>query len=320
MAMKLKSRAAILFKLEADYGVDALPVPGTDTLICSKPEFGIIGEQKERKVVLPYMGKLASLKIGTGLELSFDVQVNGSGTAGTAPLIGRLLRCCNFAETVTPATSVEYELVSDLDGESGTAYVYQDGYLHKFLGSVGDLSKWTNATNEIVEASFKFQALYMGAAAFATEVEFPTLTYPEADVPPLLFRAADFSIHGVDAIVSSFNFQLGNKIAKRPYAGADSGVLRYFIADRAVKGDCDPEVEALATFNPWTMWEDTTPGALAATIGSVAGNILDIDMASITPAEAPKYGEREGLLTYAYGFESNPTLTAGNNELKLTFR
>lgn len=320
MSLKNKEKAAILFKSEASYGVDSLPLPGTDTFICSKPEFGVISEERERKVVLPYFGKLASLKVGTGLEVSFEVEVKGSGVVATAPMLGRLLRCCNFSQTITPAVKVEYALLSTLEGESGTCYVYQDGFLHKLLGCVGDLTKWANKTNDTSTAGFKFTALYSGAVNFATEATFPALTFAEAAVVPPFFRNSAFTIHGYAAVIENFNFQLGNEIGKRLNSSAATGIDRYFIKNRAMKGDCDPEAAAYADFNPWQLWEDGTSGALFARIGSVAGNIIEIDMPGIVAGEVPKYGDREGLLTYAYGFGAHPTLTQGNQELKITFK
>jgi hypothetical protein len=320
MGFKRKEKAAILIKVEPEYGVDAAPVPGTDTIICSKPEFGVISESRERNVVIPYFGKLAAIKVGTGLEVSFDVQVQTSGALGVAPLIGRALRACNFTQTINDGVSVVYTPHSELEGESVTIYVYQDGYLHKILGAVGDWSKAAHKCNDMGVWSFKFTGLYSGAELFAVESPLPALTYPEKDVIPALFRNANFLMHDFAAVIENFNFQLGNKVSKRVDANAATGISRYFISDRETKGDCDPEAGAYDDFNPWKLWEDGTPGALASQLGATPGNIIEFAMPRIVAGEVPKYGEREGLLTYAYGFGCHPDLDNGNDELTVTFR
>ncbi|MCK7495178.1 MAG: hypothetical protein MZW92_31855 [Comamonadaceae bacterium] len=42
------------------------------------------------------------------MQLTFDVEIKGSGAAGTAPELGVLLKGCGFGETVVAVTSVTY--------------------------------------------------------------------------------------------------------------------------------------------------------------------------------------------------------------------
>ena len=163
---------------------------------------------------------------------------------------------------------------------------------------------------------FEFTGLYGGPAQI-TDTAMATPTFGDAAKPPIL-RSASFSVHSYAALIDALNLEVGNQIAKRTDANSATGIYRYFIQGRDVKGDCDPEVVALSTFNPWNLWDQSTEGALTVTVGSTAGNRCIIAMPKIVP-DMVKYGAREGTLIYAYPFTAHPSLTAGNNEISVKF-
>jgi len=317
--MPLVSRALILAKIETAYGVDSNPAPSSDALLTTKPEIEVVGATKPRDVVLPYYGKIAGINVGESLKISFSVEARGSGTADVAPRIGQLLRACNFTQTVTTGTQVDYDPNSAQDGESVTIYFYRDGILHKMLGCVGTF-KITCKALEPVKFDFEFFGLYAGT--HASSVAFPTgISYDAPSIIPPVFRNAAFNLWSIgagNAIIESFSVDIANTINKRSDANAATGIRRWFVSGREVKGECDPEVIALGTYNPFALWDATTAGSITATIGSVAGNRLIITLPNVVK-NVPKYGDREGILTYNISFTSHPTLTAGNNEIKIRF-
>jgi hypothetical protein len=59
-----------------------------------------------RNLVRPYLGASEQLLANTRVEVTFAVELAGSGTAGTAPRFGRVLQACGFALTnITPAVT-----------------------------------------------------------------------------------------------------------------------------------------------------------------------------------------------------------------------
>ena len=46
------------------------------------------------------------------VEITFEVELAGSGSAGTAPAWGPIIRACGFSETISASTSVTYAPVS----------------------------------------------------------------------------------------------------------------------------------------------------------------------------------------------------------------
>jgi hypothetical protein len=93
----------IVFELESTYGTDATP-DGADAILCSNLDFKPLqGSQVNREIILPYFGNLGYIRVENFCELSFDVEIAGSGAAGTAPAYGKLFKSCNMTETVTAA-------------------------------------------------------------------------------------------------------------------------------------------------------------------------------------------------------------------------
>jgi hypothetical protein len=64
------------------------------------------------------------------------VELAGSGTAGTAPAYGSILKACGFSETIVASTSVTYAPVSS-SFSSVTIYYNVDGVRHKLTGCRG---------------------------------------------------------------------------------------------------------------------------------------------------------------------------------------
>ena len=307
----LKTRAVILAEKEITYGTDPTPLPATNAILCEEPEIELLGKKTERNNTKSYFGTLAPVNIGEGLRISFTTEIKGSGTAGTAPEIGPLLEACGMTHTNTPATSDAYDPNSLLEDSqvSVTIYFYRHNIAHKVTGCRGtwDLS---GKAGEYGKIKFVFTGIYSGPV----DENIPAGTY-QSTLPPALYSAS-FAIDAYAAIIENFKVDYGNEIGKRVSANAATAVLSYFIRERAVKGEIDPEVETLATWNPWTLWSGSTRGALTCTFGSTAGNRCVVSGPKVMLDEV-KYGERETLLTYVTPLIFTPD--AGNDEVKLLF-
>jgi hypothetical protein len=314
--MSLERKSLILAKTEVAYGVDPVPAPATDAILCGAVSYEIVGRSLERDVVMPHFGKLVPANVGEGIKLSIPVEIRGAGSAvDTVPRIGRLLRACNMPETVNALVSVVYSLTSAEDGESVTIYWYADGILHKALGCTGSL-KLSGKSGDYGKLVLELTGIYAGT--HASDQATPAPTFGDAAVPPR-FLSALFSINGYAGAIENFEVDLGAEIGKRVDANSVSGILRYFHNDRNVKGSCDPRVVPLATYNPWTAWNASTPGAISAQFGAATGNKVVVAMPNCALTDAPKYGAREKERIYQLAFGAYPTLAAGNNELTITF-
>lgn len=93
------------------YGTQAV-ISNTDALLISNPSHRIIRNLVDRDIWLPHLGATEQMVAARVAEIKFEVELAGSGTAGTAPAWGKLMRACGFAETLE-TTRVEYSPISD---------------------------------------------------------------------------------------------------------------------------------------------------------------------------------------------------------------
>ena len=109
----LVKRQVLLAKIESTYNTDPTPVAATDAIQVENLAWSFTGQRMTpQEAVSPSLGKLKSLYGGTLMQITFDMHVKGSGTAGTAPESGVPLRSCALGETIVATTSVTYAPVS----------------------------------------------------------------------------------------------------------------------------------------------------------------------------------------------------------------
>lgn len=96
-------KKAVLFGMEANYGVDPTLV-GADWFEARNVTLSPYeADVQDRGVVMPWMGNGGKLIVANRQKLTFDVALAGSGMAGVVPKIGKLLRAVGFAETINAA-------------------------------------------------------------------------------------------------------------------------------------------------------------------------------------------------------------------------
>lgn len=164
MAQRLIRKTAILAALETTYGQDATPTPAANALVVSNLSINPLNaEMIARGIIRDYLGGSEELPGATYVEMGFDIELVGSGTAGTAPAWGPLMRAIGFAEVVTAGIRVDYTPISTAF-ESASIYWYDDGVLHKGLGARGTATLDLTVGQKPV-ISFKFIAVDGGITA-----------------------------------------------------------------------------------------------------------------------------------------------------------
>lgn len=303
----ITKRSAVLAKIEGTYGVDSSPATG-DGILVEELSPSQTTEYIERNPVKGTYGSLPGLigrNIGT---LSFQCELKGSGTAGTAPEYGVLLRSCGMGETIVVDTSVTYAPVST-GFESCTIYAYMDGKLRKYTGCRGTYS---------IDMSVGQRAMITFTMTGAYTEEDDTLVDPTIDsTTPVKLTSAAFSFGSYSAVVSSVSIDAGMEVITPDNINSSSGYGEVSIVNRAMTGSCDPEQTLVATRDWQTLFLAGTESALAilACNGS-AGNICNITAPACVATDLQD-GDRDGIMTYDLPFSMNDN--TGDDEISIAF-
>ena len=102
----LTRKRLILAETELNYGVDPSLGAADAVLVRDLNITPLQSDVVSRDLIRPYLGASEQLLANTRVECTFSVEMAGSGTAGTAPRYGSVLKACGMAETaVTPAVT-----------------------------------------------------------------------------------------------------------------------------------------------------------------------------------------------------------------------
>lgn len=308
MALLTRKRV-ILAKIETTYGVDPTPTGAANAILVrnlnvTPQSTQLVG----RELIRPFLGNFEQLQASTHVELDFEVELAGSGAAGTVPGYGPLLRACGLSETVTASTKVEYKPVST-GFESVTIYFNVDGVLHKITGARGDVEIMINSA-AIPVYKFKFVGVYNAP----TDTALPTVSYSSFQTPLVAntTNTPSFSFFGVTPVLQDLSFQLGNQVDYITRIG-----LQYVqMTDRKAAGQMTFQADTMAFKNWFTTALGDGLGPLSITHGTAAGNKVILASSNVDLLQ-PTYTDNNGVQMIQVGYVMTPT-GSGNDEFTLT--
>ena len=309
MALLTRKRV-ILIEAESSYATD--PNPGATDVVLVR-DLSITPQSSDvvnRDVVRPFLGASEQLLANTSVEVSFSVELAGSGAAGTAPRYGAALKACGLSETVSSGTSVTYAPVSS-SFSSVTIHYNTDGVRHKVTGARGTVV--LNASvGEIPSLDFTFTGIYNAPDDSAL----PSVTYGD-QATPLVFKngnTTSFQLLSFSAALMSLSMDLGNTTVYRELVGGTKEVL---ITDRAANGSVSIEAVALSSKDYFAAaLTDSSLGNLTVTHGTTAGNIVALSSTKVDIGDVA-YGEADGIQMLEIPYTLVPS--ASGNELSLVF-
>lgn len=320
---RLVRNTAILAKIETTYGTDAAPTGAANALLIANQSITPLAAQNvDRGLVRPYFGGSEQLLGNAYKEVSFDIELAGSGAAGTAPAWGPLLRACGFAEVLTASTRVDYTPVST-GFESLTIYYYDDGVLHKLLGARGSFS--INAkVNEKPTLGFKFTGLDGGDTAATvgstTLSAFKTPLVVGNANSNVLVLGGTTSSSGAPTITGGTQFtsqglevDSGNGVNYIPLLGEES----VEVTDRSMTGKIMLSMSAAEEVAKMA----DVKGAVLSSIGLVHGTTAGNKVMLFSPSAQftnPSKGEVNGRRLIGYDLRIVPDPAgSGNDEFRL---
>jgi hypothetical protein len=306
----LSRKRLILAKSEATYGTDSTPAGADAVLVRNLEITPLESDVVSRDLIRPYLGNSEQLLANKRVSITFQVELAGSGTAGTAPRYGSILKACGLSETVVATTSVTYAPVST-GFSSATIYFNNDGVLHKATGCRGTFSIGCNL-NEIPTIDFTMTGIYNAP----TDTAAPVVTYSN-QATPLIFKEGNtsgFSLLGYSGCLMNVSFDMANDVIHRELVGCTRQVL---ITNRAPSGTAVIEAPTIAQKDYFTIAENNTTGSLTFAHGTTAGNIVTFTAQKVDIGQ-PTYSDSDGIQMLNLPYVAIPT-SAGNDEVGLVF-
>jgi hypothetical protein len=300
--------ALLLAKLETTQFTDPTPTPAANSILAQNLTVTPLRiESVERNVIQAYFGAAAPIPTLEEGVVEFDVDLVGSGTAGTAPAWGPLIQACAFAEVIVASTSVTYNPVSS-SLKTITIYYYDGGTLMKFTGAPGNVTGTLEA-RALPRLHFRFVGRYIPVtdASIPGTYDYTSWQIPAPSIPA---NAGTMTIGGYAAKLAAFSFDMGNEISHAQWINLET----LGVTDRKASGSISFEAVTVASKDYFAIVRAVTTQALVLTHGIVAGKIITIG--------APKMILRD-MAPYAFNnfraYRSATTFvpSAGNDELTI---
>lgn len=317
-AQRYTRKTVVLAKIEATYGTDAAPA-ATDAMLISEATLTYQSNNKNRDVLRPYLGASEELVGDDNMQLSFTVEASGSGTKGTAPAWGRLLRACGFAEVVTAATRVIYNPVS-ADFSSATLVFWIDGVWYKLTGARGTFS-FSAPIGDTPKLKFTFTGRYDGlvgttavaASMAAWKVPQMITNYNTGDFTVEPTYAAGVITPGEIWASRGIEINVNNSVVYQPMLGA--GADRVLITDRQTSGSLTLDLSAAKEAEFRLAVRNNSTYKISFTHGNADGYRLSF-YAPRCQFTNPQIVDQDGVAMTSMDLRLMPT-DSGNDELLL---
>lgn len=301
-------------KIEATYGTDPTPTGAADAIVTSEVKLMPL-EMKtvSRKLDKPNSGADQQLVVDNYAMIEFSVELAGSGTLGTAPKFGHLIRACRCQEVIVATTSVTYTPLRSSTA-SVTIYFWMDGNLHKLLGARGTFTIEVNSQN-IPYLKFKFTGLWVTPTANANPTVLTNWSSFQIPDPVNFDNTPTPTLHGYTGVYKSFTFDAGNNVQ----VFNNPGEREIRITSHAAKGSISMLAPPLGTKDFFTIARNATLGTMKIQHGPTAGTRWFFECASNTcQILNPKYGDDQGRAMIEANLGFVPTV-AGSDEWQLRF-
>jgi len=269
-------KTVIAAALEATYGEDAEPTGAEHAILVTEMSITPLDAQNiDRKVVRGGFGASEQLVGPASVKINYTVELAGSGTPGTPPAWGKLLRACSVAEHVytTAPARVEYIPISD-NQESVTKDYYDDGVLHKVLGAMGEFSLSAKA-GDIPKLTFDWTGLDGGVSEANTSGDYSDWKKPvpvtKANVIDIQLGAAYAAgvLTGGDEYSSTgLEMKCGNDVQFDPMLRQET----VDVVDRESTGSVEFQLSAAEEVAMAAKVKANETTSLAITIGLASGN------------------------------------------------
>jgi hypothetical protein len=268
-------------------------------------------ELVNRDVLWGWLGNQPRLVSQQMASISFSVELSASGTAGTAPRYGRVLRAAGHSETIVASTSVTYAPIGT--GYEGLSIdCHHGGKRHRLTGVRGNTT-FSKSVNNIPTMTFEGMGFYVAP----TDVSNPSVTYA-AQADPLISNSTNTTTVSVGTYAScmeSFSFNTGRSPSLRQLMGCSREIR--IDQERAPEGEISIEAPTITQRNFFADAVSQTLIPITWTHGPV-GNRVVFNAPTCSLGD-PAYADSDGIEMLTLPFMPIPGLTNGFNDYSIAF-
>lgn len=309
-----------LFKKESVYGTDAAPVVGTNGALTRNFNMGepIQVDQLDRPLDLPSRGRRKSAATNARVPFSYELEMAGSGTAGTAPPWMEHLEMCGMAAPVLTAVTDAQQKFAAI----GTAL--SSGTLWHWMGGMRTRARGSRATFgfDFTVGAYPFLSINgMGLLPASPTAPIDT-TAPGGAVDldrwiePVEVNTdnTDFTLDGYALVLRQFTGAANADVQMRNLVGANY-VVR---GNHAWTGTIVAEAPALGTKDYFAKLKAGDEMVVHLQHGTVAGNIVEVDGDQLQILRITRSEDNDVMMvTIEYGLNIT---AAGQDDLLFTAR
>lgn len=308
------------YSVYEQYGNSGVTPDQTNAILTMAPSITINGEALSREVVRKSLSPVHDIIGNRNIDVSFDVELKGSGSAGTACEIDPLLQACGFKRVLSGSNLIYTP--TDEPNESCVIYCYLDQMLYKIRGCVGNVT-FKLEQGKYGVASFAMRGLYEDLIDGVA----PNVTSYDTTLPPIV-KSADFNltISGQTAesslSVATLEFDMANEVAElKNMTSTSAGPQRFFIAGRAPTGSFNPQQVLTNDLDFHTAWAASTAlTTMDVTLGDTVTNKIKFDFGDDTRFNSIAPADDGGMRRFDIGFQMAAGINStGEDEITITY-
>ena len=253
-------------------------------------ELSLEVETLDRELDDATLGYKPQMLVGQHFTISTEVEIAGSGTAGTAPVYNDLIKIGAFSETVNAGTDVQYEQLDDDSWPDATIYFYHAGRNHKVLSAQANVSVAV-ANGALPTYTLTITGTYGGVL----EEAMPTPSFSQIKPVKVGNQYTTFTLDGSEYVLVNYSSDQNNEVNYTDLPGYE-GVS---IDDIAPEGEIEILVPAHSDFDPFAIVNSEAEVFLPFSLqhGTTAGNIVTFSNPQLQILGVG-YGEFEGKRTF----------------------
>lgn len=323
MAVYLSELRHLAIKAESTEGTDASVAAADAKIVARNVEYSPEMEHFEREVRRATFSPMQAVPGVYSGGISFEFDLWGSATAGTAADWGPALIGCGFTETISGGVSVTYTPAATGAASVTIAdYVFPTSgnpYRRALIGARGNVEFSANAGGPLI-ARCSYQGAYQ---APTNPSSLGSITYDADGATPPRFAGASFAITTVgggltssEAILSSWSLNMNNVLTPRLSANNAAGIPSIAMTGRAPSGSFELELPSVTDCDIYAGLVAGTTGAMSFAIGSGTGKVITVTLGNVM-LKAAGHVSAGGIERLRVDYSAYATAAGNSNEISI---